>query len=320
MEGSLKFYGNTTLMGNSAYQGGGMGIESSVLTCNGTLAINSNRAEDVGGGLDVSFGSAISFYSSAVFIANNAFRGGGIVVYESNLSCHGNITFMENSAVQGGGMEIFDANVTCDSSTLFENNTANSFGGGLLIISTGDYLPALSGNTRSGVSTRIEGAQSYQTFKDLVIFSKNRAEIGGGIMSLQGNLSLLGNILFHNNSALLSGDKSGFGGGIFSYYSTLYLLGETTFSENTALEGGGVYGSKTTTIIDGSMKVVNNAAHVRGGGFYLASGSECWVMENTSLLLTHNHAGQFGGAVYIQDDSFYRCVILNYIYRPNCFL
>ncbi len=82
-----------------------------------------------------------------------------------------------------------------------------------------------------------------------------------------------------------------------------------------------MYGSKTTMIIDGRMNVVKNTAHVSGGVFYFASGSECWVMENTSLLLAHNHAGQFGGAVYIQDDSFYRCVIFRFKqYQANCFL
>ncbi len=130
-------------MGNSALYGGGIGIESSVLTCNGTLAVNSNRAEDVGGGLDAFSGSTILFYGSAVFKANNAFRGGGIVVQESNLSCHGNIAYMVNSAAQGGGMAIFDANVTCDSSTLFENNTANNLGDGLLIVSQIRTLPCM---------------------------------------------------------------------------------------------------------------------------------------------------------------------------------
>ncbi len=82
-----------------------------------------------------------------------------------------------------------------------------------------------------------------------------------------------------------------------------------------------MYGSKTTMIVDGPMNIVNNAALSSGGGFYLTGRSECWVMENTSLLLVHNHAGQFGGAVYLQDDFFYQCVIFCFkLYQANCFL
>ncbi len=157
-------------------------------------------------------------------------------------------------------------------------------------------------------------------FKLSVVFINNRAKFGGGITSVYGNLSLLGSINFHNNSALLSGDRSGYGGGIFSSYGIRYFLGDTTLCGNTASEGGGVYGSKTITI-DGRMNVLSNFALLSGGGFYLASGSECWVLENTSLLLAHNHAGQFGGAVYIQDEPFYLCIerIFDTGYQANCF-
>ncbi len=51
LHSSLELSGNTTLMGNSAIYGGGMGIESSELICNGTIVLDSNRAEILGGGL-----------------------------------------------------------------------------------------------------------------------------------------------------------------------------------------------------------------------------------------------------------------------------
>ncbi len=70
---SLKFYGSTTLMGNSAFTGGGMGIESSELICNAAVAIDSNRAKYLGGRLAAYTDSTVSFYGSAVFKANNAY-------------------------------------------------------------------------------------------------------------------------------------------------------------------------------------------------------------------------------------------------------
>ncbi len=89
-------------------------------------------------------------------------------------------------------------------------NTAEYFGGAVMISLPSNDVPAHCGNAlshspltnsatyTSGVSTRIDGSQSYQMFKQSVVFINNRAKFGGGIMSVQGNLSLLGNIKFHS--------------------------------------------------------------------------------------------------------------------------
>ncbi len=315
-----KFFGSAVFTNNSATWGGGMHLWGSVLICNGTVAFVSNSAEKQGGGINA-FYSSLKFYGNTTLMGNSAIQGGGMGIWNSVLICNGTVAFDSNRAEGvGGGIAATSGSLEFYGNTTLMDNSALQGGGGMNIERTNLMY---NGTVAQFDSSRAEsigsGIGAFVGSSAKLIVVNNRGKLGGGIANLLGNLSLFGNIKFHNNSAYGAG--MGYGGGIFSYYGILYLLGDTTFSGNTALEGGGVHGSRTTVIIDGRMNVVNNAAHASGGGFYLATGSECRVVGNTSLLLAHNHAGQFGGALYIQDDPFYQCVFYpSKAYAANCFL
>ncbi len=72
----LAFHGNVTLSANTAYQGGGMDIESSDLICDGTVVFDSNKAERVVGGGISAWNDSFKFYGNTTLLGNTAYQGG----------------------------------------------------------------------------------------------------------------------------------------------------------------------------------------------------------------------------------------------------
>ncbi len=313
---SLRFNANVDFVGNRAFYGGGIDIlQNSSVSFSGITIFINNTAERSGGGFRVSYSSAV-ISGNTTFLANSAPYGGGMNIVRSSIDCSGTIAFTDNSALVGGGIRVYDANISFNSSTLFDGNTAQVMGGGIFVSCADTSFPhcgsavertvARSACYISESDTRTTDA--YQIFQRPVKFVNNRASIGGGIGRFSGNLFFLDDVVFTNNSAVLWDTSAlGLGGGVFSHSGFLSFLKETNFTLNTAYVGGGLYASRTTMTVEGSLNVRHNHAVV-GGGFYFESGSKCWLTESSSLQLSHNYAGRFGGAVYARDDPFFYCI------------
>ena len=98
-----------------------------------------------------------------------------------------------------------------------------------------------------------------------------------------------------------------YGGGIQLTNSNLQLSGTTVFQSNSATNGGGVHGSMATITINGNATFDRNSATLNGGGLSISSTSQCSLAVNKTTSFTGNHAGQYGGAVFIADDPFVYC-------------
>jgi hypothetical protein len=128
--------------------------------------------------------------------------------------------------------------------------------------------------TITGVGAKIVGSGGFRLIN-----------VGSG-----GNLTLQG--------LTLSGGSTNYGGGAVANYGRL-TIDKTTISGNTAnLDGGGVYSYGSLTITNGST-VSNNRSYGRGGGVFVAPGSNATISSSTISGNTAAGGGYGnGGGVY----------------------
>ncbi|MCK4655206.1 MAG: hypothetical protein KAU01_12260 [Candidatus Cloacimonetes bacterium] len=146
----------------------------------------------------------------------NAFRGGGIFIYDSNPTLK-NLFIVGNSADEfGGGMYIYNSNPVLENMTISGNSSTGKlygYGGGI-------YL-----NNSNPKMTKLK------------VIENNANEFGGGIYVYNSNPELKNCIIASNK---LIGNKYGYGGGIYTQYSRPILENLTIFG-NISLEGGGIF-------------------------------------------------------------------------------
>ena len=163
-----------------------------------------------GGGVFVD-SSNLSINGSITFSGNSAWRGGGVnAKNRSNVYIHDNTTFSGNSAtLDGGGVTVWDSSkVYISGNTTFSGNLASEHGGG--VSAGGSSSVTISGNTTfsgniakyngGGVETRLR-CNVY--IRENTTFSGNSAgEDGGGVSAQYSrNMYIGGNTTFSGNSA-----------------------------------------------------------------------------------------------------------------------
>lgn len=277
----------TTFSDNSAGAYGGGAIANSGGTLDVSNSIfNGNSTDSGGGGLAILSGST-AIISHSTLSSNSAAGGGGIAMnIESTLTVSG-CTFDGNSATtDGGGIINSGGTLTIDNSA-FISNTAVTSGGGIVI-----------GGTPFGDEVTITGS----------LFRGNQADLGGGIISLYGTLTV-GASSFDGNSAVTDGggiyiglgtlaiNNSTFsnnsaganGGAITNNHGTL-AIDKSTFSSNSAGYGGGIDNSVGTLMVYNST-FSENTAVTDGGGVNTLGG----FATISSSTLSGNQAGSGGG-------------------------
>jgi CSLREA domain-containing protein len=216
---------NSTVSGNSASFGGGIGNESGgMLTLTNTLISNNTALGFEGGGI---------------------FNFGTITLTNSTVS--GNLTSFDD----GGGIFSYGTMTLTDSTV--SNNQADLDGGGIHSFGMLTLMNStVSGNTASGVGGGIFCSSCVEITNSTV--SNNSAGEGGGGIYSGGLLTL--------TSSTVSGNSSLFGGGIYIAFSGTANLDNTIIANSVSggdclRDNGGVTINARYSLIEGGLSCVN---------------------------------------------------------------
>ena len=222
---NLSFTGSSSFIGNSASNGGGVGVVSNSnvnITGNTTFRYNSARN---GGGFYSQSNNNVNINGKTAFINNSASSGGGVYVESySSVEISGNTTFVGNTASHGGGVNaLSNSHVNISGNTTFLRNSATNSGGGIHIEQNSKLK--IGGNT---------------TF-----IGNSAANDGGGVSAGSGSkVNISGNTTFLGNSATNGG------GGVYAEQnSNVDISGNTQFISNLAnVDGGGVSSGSSSNV------------------------------------------------------------------------
>ena len=314
----MKISGNTTFVGNSAMDGGGVLARSiSNVNANGTTTFIGNLATD-GGGLHIESSSNVKISGNTTFVSNSAVHGGCIFL-DSSLNLDENVIFTNCSAIDGGAIYARGDELNINGTNVFSANKATHFGGAIYMHKSSLKLDG--DNTFTANSAESRGGSIYVqdtkiSFSGTGLLNHNVAQLdGGGVYADSSTLNFRGNIIIRKNTAQVGGgvysDNNTFnmdghvvernvatyyGGGIYTRRSSLTVAGNNTFVANTAGEGGGMYATANTTVVlNGVNNFLGNKANISGGGIWL---------DNSNLVLHgSNHfvecaASYEGGALF----------------------
>ena len=326
---------NCTLNNNTATgDGGAVFVESSNITIvNSTL--NNNTVTGYGG-----MGGAMYAYSSNFTIVNSTLNsntvtgyGGAVFAYSSN------ITIVNSTLNSNTGSVFYFVSVTFNSSGFLEiqsniastsvlyavgstlnlsgNTTVSNNYGPLFVYSCNvtfmGYTNIMNNHYRTNTSQEGGAVTSFQSeivFMGRTNLMYNTAIRGGAISATQSKLYMYGNITVSHNTASVSG------GGIHAYQSELNFKENVDISRNRANDrGGGIHViSSTTRLSDGCNTYIGGNHAKRGGGMYLESGAKVYLLKSEmehcdevdtscTTLLINNNTADYGGAVYVDDDT-----------------
>ena len=285
--------------------------------------------------------------SGSKFINNVATANTGVLWIGQGTANITDSVFSNNSAnVDSGAIFAQSGTLLYIENTSFNNNSANGYGGVLLTIESRTHIAdctfnynsgslyvlygnlTISGNSRfeNGIEpfgidkaysafTRQEGGaltsfQSNVIISGNNIFLNNRAREGGAILSIESRLTLYGTTA--NNLATDS-----YGGGVSLHESNLDIQGSCTINENYAKRGGGVFSRSSSIAVhpQGSLQIISNNAE-NGGGLYLEVNPKLYILRNEEyssnrFSFINNHAKNYGGAMYVADDTSSGACLLN---------
>ena len=322
---------NCTFSGNAASRGGIIYTQDSTVTSQNSVMIN-NIAFTFGAAIHCQgyMSTRITFsLINSTLIHNTVISGGGgiIVIYQCNFTSEGYLRLYENIGSKGlvfvqqgnvsfqgeteivnnlGSVHAINSQVVFDGVTRFANNTPHVDNYNI------DRYPEAGALTLFDSSLYLLGNTTI---------TKNKAENGGAILAIQGNIHTKGVLTILNNTALVSG------GGIYAYQSEINLVGLVKILDNYALRsGGGLHIISSTTEFNyGIHKLERNTAQY-GGGIYLELNSQVYIIKRIKekynctkdyiyhdpcitdvtewlrLEFTENSADH-GGALYVKDAA-----------------
>ena len=294
---------NSTLNSNTVNGDYGSGGAVFVVRSSPITIINSTLNNNIVIGYDGQ-GGAVYAYSSSITIDNSTLtnntmtgdggQGGAVFAVESTLHVSGNTTVSNNY----GSLFVYSSNVTFMGNINIVNNS---------------YL---SNTFQEGGA--VTGFQSVIVFTGTANLMYNRAIQGGAILATQSKLYMYGDITISHNTASVSG------GGIYAYQSELNFMENVNISRNIAdNEGGGIHAiSSTTRLNDGSHTYFIGNHAKKGGGMSLEGSAKIYLLKtvtelerecpffsytppwcNPLTLQLNNNTADYGGAVYIADDT-----------------
>ena len=186
--------------------------------------------------------------------------GGGILNRADSFAVV-NCSIENNSANNGGGIFTESGIMTLDKCVI-KNNSAVESGGGLFVRST-DYM-------------RIS----------VCAFSGNSAELGGGVYSHSGVVSVRDSTFEFNQSER--------GGGLYGRDTRITVF-DSAFNDNGSSSGAGVYNLRNITFNAIRCSFTNNSAEAGGGGFYNSQSTVSLNLVNCSI---SDNSARSGGGIY----------------------
>jgi CSLREA domain-containing protein len=226
-----------------------------------------NPSMRYGGGIHA--GSPVTF-TNIRFFDNHGSVGGGL--YANAPVVLRNSVFSENVAdlSDGGGANLFDGGII--TSTTFSSNSASGSGGGFY------------------------GSQKL-TRAHRVVVRGNDAFEGGGIGVSEGKLVLTDSVVSGNQTTSSGSGEQG--GGIETLNSNLTVRSSTIRGNSAEFSGGGLHTEGGRIVLD-RVVVAGNSTDGFGGGLRAAyfdpAATNTVMIERTTF--TENRAGDFGGAIH----------------------
>jgi predicted outer membrane repeat protein len=344
---------NDFRLNEAVSSGGAIECKRCKLKIAGSNSFTNNTAkgrDSLGGALRVIDAELLILNTTDIrFSGNTASKGGGIYLYSSTASIFGDVTFTQNTANSGGAIGAWLSSLMTDSKLHFSKNEANSYGGaismplhGVLVHTSRKVLLSgkmLNNKARYGGAVFVERAININIENITVVgnsgtglwiidsivnisgntsIANNTGITGGGVFSRDSLISFKGSVLFHSNTA-------SFGGAIYSLYGTISLSGKVSLAHNMVTkDGGALYATGTTIAMKkASVIIISSSSARNGGGVYLRSGAFVSFQGQLNFTTSHNHALEYGGAVYHEDQpTSVQCAanVNEFEELPYCFL
>jgi hypothetical protein len=137
-----------------------------------------------------------------------------------------------------------------------------------------------------------------------IIFTRNRAAIGGGLFNYLGSSPTLTDVTFVDNMA-------GIGGGMANYINSSPVVNNAVFSGNTADLGAGLLNYAGSNASLTNVTFSGNAASMHGGG--MANSEASATLTNVTFY--GNSAGTAGGGLAV--NNFGHALLTNCIFWDN---
>ncbi|MBA7602382.1 hypothetical protein ES703_09471 [subsurface metagenome] len=210
-----------------------------------------------------------------------------------------------------------DANTVVNGFTVINGSLTDEGGAGIYVdVNTSPVIKNLviSDCSVSGFSIGGGGiyvaSDSSPTFINCTINSCSSDIGGGGAFCDVNSAAVFNHCTFSDNSADI-------GGGIYYDANCIAELIECTFSSNSAVQnGGGLYMESQISNIKSQIFIADsnfadNSA-TRGAGLYFDPNCSGLIIET---ILLRNDAGEYGGAIYLNDSNDFSVVDCNIAYN-----
>jgi len=285
---------------NTAYQGGGIYVDSSYIKIfKGDFYWN-----------DAEYGGGIYCTNSTLDLnemdyryngkTGNSKQGGGIYSWKSNLNIN-NAEFLDNDTEwDGGALMLWDNSICTISNAIIHQCNTGNYGGGIAIdnseveIFDSEIKYNSSNNVGGGISVRVDSELILNNCEIHV----NHANLDGGGIYVYNNTNIT-----INNCKISNNDADDDGGGIFAnYYSNIVINNSDILSNETLDNGGGILLLFDTYLNMEYTLVTDNSANNYGGGIAAWSSS---TIDLVNVTLSKNSDNGSGSAIYRESGSFY---------------
>ena len=228
-----------------------------------------------------------------------------------------NCTFNESYVAIIGNERVWPAVLTLAGDIDFASSGTSIYFRYVNLLILGNVTFSNNDDSDSGMISGIYCALEVQS-DAVVTFNGRGSHSGSGIDLQYCNVTISGHVQFHNIIA-------DYGGGISVVCSpyepcTFIVEGNIYFLNNSARHhGGGMYLKYGNVQLKGKVFFENNLANESGGAMYLHS-SFLYFWTFALLTISNNHAGRFGGAIYIFDTNPYSyCPADALMHTEDCF-
>lgn len=283
------------------------GASLSLSDCGKEGCITGGNATE-GGGIYVAGGASLSLESGSI-TGNQANRGGGICAAEGASVTVSGGEISGNSAKSGGGIFLrCEASITGGE---ISGNSAEYTGAGLYAeMAEGGNIRldgcVIEGNTGLGHGGGLYLKNCQVTAADCQIADNRITDAhasGGGVyIDEYAGFTMTGNTVISGNSAANQGGGVCVSGGT---PAANFAMESGEVSGNSAKNGGGIATTGVGSFEITGGKIAQNSASGDGGGLYISFA----FTRDTEKRVAHcdidgNTAGNYGGGVFIQGNSF----------------
>jgi parallel beta-helix repeat protein len=287
---------SSAINNNSSEEGGGVaGDDSSTLTIL-NCTIESNIAQEKGGGIYSSFATIANSTISGNTVGKIDTPGYGGGIYDPSAAisfCDVINNTVGGNIARGGGVYGGSVIEYCTINNNVASGSMTSYGGG--VHSGGKIVDCrIENNTASKGSGYGGGIYGVSEVISSII-KNNEASVNGGGINITYTEAFVNRCIIVNNMAF-----TGRGGGIFGPSWYRGIIANTNISGNSADLGGGIFCSMCTPKIINST-IVRNSASTSGGAIY--SYNENTIISLANTILWENEANGIPNEIHLDFDA-----------------